>query len=70
MGYRQQTPAALGRIVKRPVLPRLYDDHPLKGEWAGYREFHADFDWIVIYRVAGRFLVLARTGSHSDLFKK
>jgi mRNA interferase YafQ len=60
----------LAVLLNGHSLPRQYDDHRLKGEWAGYREFHADTDWIVIYRVVGRFLVLARTGSHSDLFKK
>jgi mRNA interferase YafQ len=50
-------------------LPPQYKDHPLRGEWSGYREFHADPDWIVIYRVVGEFFILARTGTHSDLFK-
>jgi mRNA interferase YafQ len=53
----------------RPLPPR-YEDHPLKGEWSGYREFHVESDWVVIYRVVRQFLVLARTGFHSDLFKK
>jgi mRNA interferase YafQ len=56
-------------LMKGGLLTAQYKDHPLRGEWAGYREFHAEPDWIVIYRVVGEFLVLARTGTHSDLFK-
>ncbi|MDR1622030.1 MAG: type II toxin-antitoxin system YafQ family toxin [Synergistaceae bacterium] len=55
-------------LMNKELLPPQYKDHSLKGEWAGYREFHAEDDWIVIYRVVGEFLVLARTGTHSDLF--
>jgi mRNA interferase YafQ len=42
---------------------------PIRGKWFGYREFHAEFDWILIYRIVDEFLVLARTGTHNDLFK-
>ncbi|MDR1979333.1 MAG: type II toxin-antitoxin system YafQ family toxin [Synergistaceae bacterium] len=47
-----------------------YFDHPLQGDWSGYREFHIEPDWVVIYRNVDEFLVLERTGTHSDLFKK
>jgi mRNA interferase YafQ len=51
-------------------LPPSFEDHSLKGEWAGHREFHIEPDWLVIYRAAQGFLFLERTGSHDDLFKK
>lgn len=51
-------------------LPPQYRDHPLKGQWAGCREFHVTPDWLVIYRITDDFLVLFRTGTHADLFKK
>ena len=60
----------LAILLNRDPLPPQYADHPLKGEWSGYREFHVEPDWLVIYRVVRQFLVLARTGTHSDLFKK
>jgi mRNA interferase YafQ len=60
----------LAILLESRSLPTQYEDHSLKGEWSGYREFHAETDWIVIYRVVRQFLVLARTGPHSDLFKK
>ena len=47
--------------------PRLRD-HPLKGEWSGWRDLHIEPDWLLLYRVSGDELQLARTGTHSDLF--
>ncbi len=53
-------------------LPKKYRDHDLSGNWVGYRECHITPDWLLIYKVKGhvRLLRLARTGSHSELFKK
>ena len=50
-------------------------DHPLKGEWAGYRECHIGGDFLLIYEVddtAGKSgtIVFVRTGTHADLFKE
>ena len=52
------------------ALPEKNNDHPLTGNWLGYRERHILPDWLLIYRVDGDVLVLtlARTGTHSDLF--
>ena len=44
-------------------------DHSLSGEWKKYRECHIAPDWLLIYKIEDDFLVLARTGSHADLFK-
>jgi len=45
-------------------------DHSLSGNWVGYRECHITPDWLLIYRIEADLLilVLARTGTHSDLF--
>lgn len=51
-----------------PLSPIL-DDHPLKGEWQGFRECHIQGDWLLIYRLEGDTLALVRTGTHSDLFE-
>ncbi len=45
-----------------------YRDHPLRGIWKSYREFHIEPEWLLIYRVKGDELHLVRTGSHADLF--
>ena len=46
-------------------------DHSLVGEWQGYRECHINPDWLLIYKIDStlKLLRLARTGSHSDLFR-
>ena len=53
-------------------LPEKNKDHELTGNWTGYREWHIQPDWLLIYRIEDDVLVLtlARTGSHSDLFGK
>lgn len=52
---------------QQPVAPR-HRDHPLKGNWRSYRECHIQPDWLLIYRIIGSELQLARTGSHAELF--
>ena len=60
--------ALLLLLIEGTPLPERYRDHPLKGEWAGWRDAHIEPDWLLIYRVDGDELQLARTGTHSDLF--
>lgn len=57
-------------LIEQKPLPRQYLDHSLKGDWKGYRDLHIEPDWVLIYRVAGNELRLARTGTHSDVFEK
>jgi mRNA interferase YafQ len=48
-------------------LPARYEDHPLKGEWAGYRDCHIQGNkWVLIYKISGDEVLLVATGSHSD----
>ena len=51
-------------------LAPKFRDHSLTGGWRGHRECHVQPDWQLVYRVEGNdlILILARTGSHSDLF--
>jgi mRNA interferase YafQ len=55
-------------LVRGEAIPEQHRDHPLHGTWETYRDVHVEPDWIVIYKVMGNLLRLARTGSHSDLF--
>ena len=52
------------------TLDEKYHDHPLSGNYEGFRECHILPDWLLIYRVDDEevFLFLSRTGTHSDLF--
>ncbi len=56
-------------LISEQELDEKYLDHPLSGEWKKYRECHISPDWLLIYKIESDILVLARTGSHADLFK-
>ncbi len=49
-------------------LPESYSDHILHGEYEGYSECHIRPNWLLIYKYLDDEILLARTGSHSDLF--
>jgi len=57
------------RIAKDGDLEERHRDHPLSGNWAGWRDCHIEPDWLLIYRRGEDGLFLERTGSHSDLFR-
>ena len=70
--------AALDYVIEElavpNVLPEKYQDHYLKGEYAGYKECHVEPDWLLIYGYETlendeQQLLLVRTGSHSELFE-
>ena len=71
---RKHNPELLGEVVKilasGEELPPKYNDHALKGEYAGCRECHISPDWLLIYEIDENvlYLYLSRTGTHSDLF--
>lgn len=51
-------------------LEQKYKDHQLSGIWKNHRDCHIEPDWILIYRTTSEELILERTGSHSELFRK
>jgi mRNA interferase YafQ len=56
--------AVLSLLIEQNPLPASYNDHPLKGDWRGFRDLHVEPDWLLLYRVDGDELQLARTGTH------
>ncbi len=50
-------------------LPPQYKDHPLKINWAGYRDAHVEPDWVLIYSVTPEKVHLERTGTLEELFE-
>jgi mRNA interferase YafQ len=52
------------------ALPPAAVAHPLKGEWKTYWDCHIEPDWLLIYKVTDQEVLLARTGTHADLFGK
>ena len=63
---------AMQMLAEGKPLPARMRDHPLVGDYAGYRECHIESDWLLIYKIEKDVLVLAlsRTGTHADLFGK
>ena len=53
-------------------LPEKNRDHPLHGDYEGYRECHINPDWLLIYEkdTEIRIISLYRTGTHSDLVEQ
>jgi len=58
-------------LAEDKALPDCYRDHPLIGDWKGYRECHLKPDLLLIYRKEEpEILRVARLGSHAELFRK
>ncbi len=49
-------------------LPEKYKDHPLTGDWRGYRDCHIKNDLVLIYKIEGDLIKFARVNSHSEVF--
>ena len=59
------------KLKARTPLDAKYKDHPLSGNYKGYRECHIQPDWLLIYLIEDDILTLTLvdTGTHTDLFK-
>jgi len=55
-------------LARNQPLPEKHREHNLGGNWKGCKECHIKPDWLLIYQSSPEKLVLARTGSHSELF--
>ena len=60
----------ISQLAEGEKLKKQYHNHKLTGKYKSYRECHIEPDWLLIYQIAEDKLVLVRTGSHSELFKK
>ena len=61
--------ALMKLLVDAKPLERKHDDHPLKGNYEGFRECKIEPDWLLIYTKDSTTIIFARTGTHSDLFE-
>jgi mRNA interferase YafQ len=55
-------------LMTDAILPERMADHPLGGDWKGFRDCHVRPDLVLIYAKSPGTLSLARLGSHSELF--
>jgi len=62
-------PEILRALAADQALPPRLRDHPLSGNWSGYRDLHVKPDLLLIYAKPDETtLSLVRLGSHSALF--
>lgn len=57
-------------LVQNKEIPSKYRDHKLRGVFKGSRDLHIEPDWVLIYSITNKLVILERTGTHSDLFNK
>ncbi|ABD86938.1 type II toxin-antitoxin system YafQ family toxin [Rhodopseudomonas palustris] len=70
-GYDLTKLAIILRLLQTDTpLPASNRPHALKGRWSGFLECHIAPDWLLIYQTEPTRVILARTGTHSDLFGK
>ncbi|OGB84529.1 damage-inducible protein [candidate division TM6 bacterium RIFCSPHIGHO2_12_FULL_32_22] len=55
-------------LLEEKILHAKYKNHKLHGEYKGYWECHIEPNWLLVYKKVSKDLILARTGTHSDLF--
>ena len=55
-------------LQNRLPLPAKYKDHPLSGDWQGFRDWHIKNGLLLIYRISGDILELARLNTHAEIF--
>ncbi len=61
----------VGLLAEGMPIPREYNPHALKGNWANFMECHIENDTLLIWFDKNQGVVeLVRLGSHSELFGK
>ncbi len=62
----------LDKLKSDIPLEAKYKDHPLKGNYKGFRDCHIHPDWVLVYGKTDtkelKILELIRLNSHSNLF--
>ena len=61
--------AIVNLLQEQAPLPARRCPHLLRGNWAGHWDCHVEPDWLLLYKVTGKELILVRTGSHAELFR-
>ena len=61
--------AVIETLCARGRWDAKHKDHPLSGEWKGWRDCHVEPDWLLIYREEAGKLELGRTGTHADVLE-
>lgn len=60
----------MSAICREESLDPKHKNHKLTGNYKEHWECHIEPDWLLVYRFTKTEVIFARTGTHSDLFKK
>ena len=62
----------INNLAEGNTLGEKSRDYELAGNYKGVRECHIEPDWLLMYEMKERLLILMlyRLGTHSELFKK
>jgi mRNA interferase YafQ len=62
----------LDMLAQEQAIDQQYRDHQLTGNLKDFRECHIEPDWLLLYQVFQKELILSATGTgtHSDLFEE
>jgi mRNA interferase YafQ len=58
----------VSKIADGKLLEPHNQDHPLHGKLVGKRACHIEPDWVLIYSMNKKEVILYRTGTHADLY--
>ncbi len=56
------------KLAKGIKLEPYHRPHKLTGNYTNKMECHIEPDWLLIYEVTDKLVILYRTGTHADLF--
>ena len=69
-GWNKEKLSAILQLLENDTpLPAKMRQHKLTGNWQGFWECHIEPDWLLIYDFTDTEVLLARTGTHIDLFE-
>lgn len=66
--------AVMEKLIGGEVLGAIYRDHPLQGEWQGFRDCHIEGDWVLVYKLdkkenGDEVIMFCATDNHANLFE-
>ncbi len=60
--------AIVNLLQAQDHVPARCHPHPLSGNRAGHWDCHIEPDWLLLYKLTEKELILVRTGSHAEVF--
>jgi addiction module RelE/StbE family toxin len=65
---KERLKKAITQFIHNPMHPDLYN-HPLTGQWTGYRSIAFGGDWRAHYKEVDGVVIFIACGTHAQLYK-